>query len=189
MRPYGLQLALGFSHPIEYKAPTGIKLHRAAADAGRRSTARTRQLVGQVAAEIAQPASARAVQGQGHQVRRRSRFAARPVRREASNHASEFQRRASSSAIAATSACARRCTGTPERPRLVVFRSLKHITAQLVDDAAARTIATVSSTEVGEGKKTEKSLEVGKQHRRRRPRTRGSRRSCSIVPGTSITAA
>src|SRR6478609_8273576 len=28
--------------------------------------------------------------------------------------------------------------GTAERPRLVVFRSLKHITAQLVDDDAAR---------------------------------------------------
>ncbi len=53
--------------------------------------------------------------------------------------------------------------GTPERPRLVVFRSLKHITAQLVDDATARTIATVTSTKVGEGKKSEKSLEVGKQ--------------------------
>ncbi|HKN68908.1 MAG TPA: 50S ribosomal protein L6, partial [Gemmatimonadaceae bacterium] len=25
-RPYGLQLALGYSHPIEYKAPKGIKL-------------------------------------------------------------------------------------------------------------------------------------------------------------------
>jgi large subunit ribosomal protein L18 len=35
--------------------------------------------------------------------------------------------------------------GTAERPRLVVFRSLKHITAQLVDDGAARTLATVTS--------------------------------------------
>ena len=35
VRPYGLQLALGFSHPIEYKAPNGIKLTRAAAHAGR----------------------------------------------------------------------------------------------------------------------------------------------------------
>lgn len=26
VRPYGLQLALGFSHPIEYRAPAGIKL-------------------------------------------------------------------------------------------------------------------------------------------------------------------
>ena len=25
-RPYGLQLALGFSHPIEYRAPAGVKL-------------------------------------------------------------------------------------------------------------------------------------------------------------------
>jgi|SRR5512132_191472 large subunit ribosomal protein L6 len=25
-RPYGLQLALGFSHPVEYRAPAGIKL-------------------------------------------------------------------------------------------------------------------------------------------------------------------
>jgi len=28
----------------------------------------------------------------------------------------------------------KKVTGTPERPRLVVFRSLKHITVQLVDD-------------------------------------------------------
>ena len=34
--------------------------------------------------------------------------------------------------------------GTAERPRLVVYRSLKHITAQLVDDVAARTLATVT---------------------------------------------
>ena len=53
--------------------------------------------------------------------------------------------------------------GTAERPRLVVFRSLKHITAQLVDDDAAHTLATVTSVKVGEGKKAEKSLEVGKQ--------------------------
>jgi large subunit ribosomal protein L18 len=52
--------------------------------------------------------------------------------------------------------------GTAARPRLVVYRSLKHITAQLVDDDAARTLATVTSTKVGSGKKSEKSLEVGK---------------------------
>ena len=53
--------------------------------------------------------------------------------------------------------------GTAARPRLVVFRSLKHITAQLVDDDTARTLATVTSAKVSEGKKSEKSLEVGKQ--------------------------
>ena len=54
-------------------------------------------------------------------------------------------------------------SGTAERPRLVVFRSLKHITAQLVDDTQGRTIFTVTSASIGEGKKTEKSLAVGKR--------------------------
>ncbi|MBI5466871.1 MAG: 50S ribosomal protein L18, partial [Candidatus Kerfeldbacteria bacterium] len=34
--------------------------------------------------------------------------------------------------------------GTSDRPRLVVFRSLKHIEAQLVDDVAHKTLAAVS---------------------------------------------
>ncbi len=36
-------------------------------------------------------------------------------------------------------------TGTAERPRLCVYRSLSHIYAQLVDDAQGRTLLTVSS--------------------------------------------
>jgi len=57
----------------------------------------------------------------------------------------------------------KKVTGTAERPRLVIFRSLKHITAQLVDDVSRRTLATVSSTDLETGKKTQKSLEVGKR--------------------------
>lgn len=52
--------------------------------------------------------------------------------------------------------------GTAERPRLVVHRSLKHIYAQIVDDISNRTILTVSDLMVGEGKKAERSLAVGK---------------------------
>jgi large subunit ribosomal protein L18 len=37
--------------------------------------------------------------------------------------------------------------GTGERPRLAVFRSLKHIYAQLIDDRAGRTVASASSNE------------------------------------------
>ena len=57
----------------------------------------------------------------------------------------------------------KKVSGTSERPRLVIFRSLKHITAQIVDDVAGRTLMTVSSTDLETGKKTQKSLEVGKR--------------------------
>ena len=35
--------------------------------------------------------------------------------------------------------------GTPQRPRLSVYRSLKHIYAQVVDDLSGRTVASASS--------------------------------------------
>jgi large subunit ribosomal protein L18 len=53
-------------------------------------------------------------------------------------------------------------SGTAQRPRLVVFRSLKHIYAQLVDDSANRTLATVSDLGIEQGKKAERAAEVGR---------------------------
>ena len=41
----------------------------------------------------------------------------------------------------------RKVSGTPERPRLAVFRSLKHIYAQVIDDASGKTIVSASSRE------------------------------------------
>jgi large subunit ribosomal protein L18 len=55
----------------------------------------------------------------------------------------------------------RKVAGTAARPRLVVYRSLKHIYAQLVDDVAHRTLMTVTDGEVT-GKKTERATAVGK---------------------------
>ena len=39
--------------------------------------------------------------------------------------------------------------GTPERPRLCVFRSEKHIYAQVIDDVAGKTLAAAGSNEKG----------------------------------------
>lgn len=50
-RPYGLQLALGFSHPIEYKAPAGIKL-TAPQPTQVIIEGADKEIVGQVAAEL-----------------------------------------------------------------------------------------------------------------------------------------
>lgn len=42
----------------------------------------------------------------------------------------------------------KRVTGTAERPRLCVFRSARHIYAQLIDDANGVTIAAASTLDV-----------------------------------------
>jgi large subunit ribosomal protein L18 len=39
----------------------------------------------------------------------------------------------------------KKVTGTPDRPRLSVYRSLKHIQAQLIDDVAGRSLMGLSS--------------------------------------------
>ena len=39
--------------------------------------------------------------------------------------------------------------GTPDQPRLTVFRSNAHIYAQVIDDVASRTLAAASSTDPG----------------------------------------
>ena len=54
--------------------------------------------------------------------------------------------------------------GTTDRPRLAVFKSLKHLYAQLIDDSGRKTIVGVSSLKGGldiSGNKTEKAAAVG----------------------------
>lgn len=62
----------------------------------------------------------------------------------------------------------RKISGTPERPRLSVFRSLKHIYAQVVDDVAGTTLAHSSTLakdvkpQLGDAKKSDAAKLVGK---------------------------
>jgi len=57
--------------------------------------------------------------------------------------------------------------GTSDRPRLAIFRSLKHIYAQIIDDTAGKSLVTVSTLSrdvresLGDKKKTEASRLVG----------------------------
>jgi large subunit ribosomal protein L18 len=55
--------------------------------------------------------------------------------------------------------------GTPERPRLSVFRSSKHIYAQLINDLTGVTIATASSLqgEAGYGGNIKAAAAIGKK--------------------------
>jgi large subunit ribosomal protein L6 len=75
-RPYGLQLALGFSHPVKYEAPNGIKL-----SAPQPTTiiieGANKEIVGQVAAEIRsirppEPYKGKGIKYVGEQIRRKA---------------------------------------------------------------------------------------------------------------------
>ena len=59
----------------------------------------------------------------------------------------------------------KRVSGTPERPRLVVNRSARHIHVQLVDDTAGRTLASASTMDASlrgaDGDKSALARQVG----------------------------
>jgi large subunit ribosomal protein L18 len=50
----------------------------------------------------------------------------------------------------------KKLAGTPERPRLNVYRSENHIYAQVIDDAKGATLVSATSVEKGKGTKGEK---------------------------------
>ena len=75
-RPYGLQLALGYSHPIEYRAPKGIKLS-APTPTSMVVDGADKEVVGQVAAELRslrppEPYKGKGIKYQGEQIRRKA---------------------------------------------------------------------------------------------------------------------
>ena len=59
----------------------------------------------------------------------------------------------------------KRIVGTPERPRLAVYKSLNHFYAQVIDDLAGKTLAAASSASKTAGKtgNAESAAKVGAQ--------------------------
>ncbi|THA24981.1 50S ribosomal protein L18 [Streptomyces sp. RKND-216] len=59
----------------------------------------------------------------------------------------------------------KKISGTPERPRLVVTRSNRHMVAQVIDDIKGHTVASASSLDgsirSGEGDKSSQAQKVG----------------------------
>ncbi len=53
-------------------------------------------------------------------------------------------------------------SGTAAKPRLNVFRSNTNIYAQIIDDIAAKTLASASDLKIKKGTKSEKAAQVGK---------------------------
>jgi large subunit ribosomal protein L6 len=76
VRPYGLQMALGYSHPIEVRAPKGIKL-TAPAPTSVTIEGADKEVVGQIAAEIRslrppEPYKGKGIKYAGEQIRRKA---------------------------------------------------------------------------------------------------------------------
>lgn len=53
--------------------------------------------------------------------------------------------------------------GTTDRPRLAVFRSGKHIYAQVIDDSQYKTLVAESDLKVAKKSKRDRAFEVGKK--------------------------
>ena len=76
VRPYGLQMALGYSHPIEVRAPKGIKL-TAPSPTSVIIDGADKEVVGQIAAEIRslrppEPYKGKGIKYAGEQIRRKA---------------------------------------------------------------------------------------------------------------------
>ena len=79
--------------------------------------------------------------------------------------ASQVARKRRDSRIRRHARLRKKISGTPQRPRLAVNRSSRHITVQLIDDLAGHTLAHASSLDAEvrgiEGDKKAKAAKVG----------------------------
>ena len=134
------QPLLGFSHPIAFQIPAGIKVEIPADSKGTLLvlTGADKEKMGQTAAKIRgfrppEPYGGKGVRYQGEKVREKAGKAGKGGKRKEDVMAMQMRGRERRKLR-----IRRKISGSPERPRLTVFRSSKHIYAQVVDDRRAR---------------------------------------------------
>ena len=123
-----LELALGFSHPVVVDAPSGVSFEVPVPNSDHRERHRQGES-GPGGRRHPQDPQTRALQGQGGPVRGRARAAqgrkgSQVAMGSAAAHKHELR-------VRRHARVRKRITGTPERPRLSVFRSARHIRAQV----------------------------------------------------------
>ena len=209
-----IHFSLGYSHPVVFDLPEGVtaevdkaprtedSLPDAGSDPALGGQARP---LGADRGEDPRAAPARAVQGQGHQVRRGDASAARkarPVRpsrvrqrRALGTHpaaegliAAGRKRKQpwpSRSALKRKNRIRKKLSGTTERPRLTVYKSLKHIYAQVMDDSTGKTLAYASSLlqgAQGQGRGRQEGRRQARGHAHRREVQGGQGRRGGVRP-------
>jgi large subunit ribosomal protein L18 len=152
-----LEFALGFSHPVPIAASTSRRSGRSRPTSVV-SVVRTRTRVRACVTRVSRSAarSERRVSDMSQTANQKAKRI--PLGKDAST-----KRRLSKTRRHFR--LRKKVSGTPERPRLVVNRSSRHIHVQLVDDLAGHTLASASTIEadvrVAEGDKKAASAKVG----------------------------
>ena len=196
-----INMALGYSHPVVFKLPKGVT---AKVDKNRVTlSSADRDLVGQTAAKVRELRPPEPYKGKGVKyveevIKRKVGKAGatgrrRLARQPEGNHMLIDISYKKESRKKRHRSLRKRIEGTAERPRLAVFRSTRHIYAQVIDDLQKKTLVgdLGPGAEGAEGRTT--SRQEGGAPRRSAPRSprsawrRGSTRSCSTAPVTSTT--
>ena len=185
-------MQLGYSHPVVFKLPKGV-----GAKVDKNKVILDLVRPGHPGADRGQDpraARARALQGQGRQVRRRSHQAqGRQGRRHrrrrqvagAASRSTEERVMARKSKLESRKirhrSLRKRIAGHAERPRLVVFRSARHIYAQVIDDLARKTL--VAASDLLPRRPTRRPPAAAKKRQEERPRQGGGHSARQAVPG------
>ena len=140
---------LGYSHPIEVLLPDGVDL-KIDKQTHLVLSGVDRQMVGQVAANI------RALRPPDPYKNKGVRYTGEALRKKVGKTGAGAQmiqqiREERNSQPHPSAHPAQGARARAERPRLAVFRSLKHIYAQVIDDTEGRTLVSASSTEKSAG--------------------------------------